>query len=125
WVTKNAPFDVAAHFADIPDAENAAPLYLDVLYEFAPQDMQTCVSPEDRTMREPVLKERAARTAKLQVLDPQTFDPALRSGIVDEYEESFNKLAQAQKRQRCIFETGLGIDAMVPHVQGARAAVRL
>src|SRR6516162_1581339 len=36
WLKKNAPFDVVRHFVIVPPEENAAPLYLEALYEFAP-----------------------------------------------------------------------------------------
>src|SRR5580765_419919 len=39
WLKKNVPFDVVEWFAVVPLEENAAPLYLDALYEFAPLDM--------------------------------------------------------------------------------------
>ena len=57
WAVKNAPFDVVAYFTAPTD--NAAPLYLDALFEFDPEDMKYCLAPRrsratrtERTRRE-------------------------------------------------------------------------
>jgi hypothetical protein len=123
WLTKNAPFDVVRYFVIVPPDENAAPLYLAALYEFAPQDMAPCVSPEEHEARGPALLERAARTVSLQTEGAANADD--RAAYLAEYRGTFEKLAEAQKRKRCVFETGLGIDTRLPHAQASRTVVRL
>jgi len=126
WLKRNAPFDVERYLARIPAGENAATLYLDALYEFSPQEMEECIDPAERETRGPLLKERFDRTVRLQARDPQTVNPAFRAGIVDEYKESFEKLALAQKRKQCVFEIGIGFETpYAPHAQAARHAVRM
>ncbi len=123
WFQKNAPFDVARHFAVVPPDENAAPLYLDALYEFAPNDMKLCVAPEERDARERALVDREART--LKIMREGAADARDRLDLLAEYGPAFEKIAAAQKRKQCVFETGLGIDAMLHHAQASRAVVRL
>ncbi len=38
WLGKEVPFDVAAYFAAPPPGQNAAPLYLDAIFEFSRRD---------------------------------------------------------------------------------------
>jgi hypothetical protein len=123
-IRKNAPFDVESYFTPVPE-ENAAPLYLDALYEFSPDDMKTCISPAEHQARGAALHERFVRTMELMQKDQATFDPAIRAAIVEEYKEAFEKLATAQKRKRCVFDAGIGVDVLLPHAQSARQAVRL
>jgi hypothetical protein len=125
WVATNAPFDVVRFFEAIPEDENAAPLYLEALYEFVPVDMHNCIAPEVRRAREEFLTERAVQTGKLQVAKQEDIDPVERAQIVSEYAESFDKLAHAQQRPRCVFETGIGITTLLPHAQSSRQVIRL
>jgi hypothetical protein len=125
WVVEHAPFDVTKFFQLIPDDENAALLYLDALYEFSPGDMARCIDPEVQVIRGPSINERAKRTGNVMAANPPVGDAALRSRFVAEYSEAFDKLALAQKRPRCMFETGVGILALLPHAQSSRQVVRL
>lgn len=122
---KNAPFDVARIYAPVPHGENAAPLYLDALYEFVPNEMESCISPEESAIRGPAARERVERTSKVQFAATPEASPDERAAIVAEYEMAFEKLASAQHRKRCVFETGIGIDARLPHALAARQVVRL
>jgi hypothetical protein len=107
WLKKNAPFDVVRYFVVVPPEENAAPLYLEALYEFSPREMAQCVSPEEHEARGPPLIERVVRDN------------------LAEYQGGFEKLAAAQKRKRCVFETGLRFDTRLPHAQESRTVLRL
>jgi hypothetical protein len=122
WLAKNAPFDVVGHFRIVPPDENAAPLYLEALYEFAPRDMAPCISPEEHEARGPELIERAARTVSLQTGAANADD---RAAYLAEYQGAFEKLAEAQKRKRCVFETGLRFDTRMPIVAASRTVLRL
>jgi hypothetical protein len=129
-MTRNAPFDVARYFAAIPPSENAAPQYLDALYEFEPQEMERFMPPSAIESRGAELKERYARSEKY-ARDVRTQlvarNAADRAAIVAEYRESYEKLARAQERKRCIFDCDLAyrVDSKVPHAVAARRAVRL
>ncbi len=124
WMNRKAPFDVAKRFRPIPDEENAAPLYLEVLFEFVPNEMEKCVSPEENATRGPDLRARAMQTGRLMV-NPQAATPAERRLDVLKYRDAFDKLAEAQKRPRCMFETGLDEGSSFPHAQSSRQAIRL
>jgi hypothetical protein len=121
WLKKHTPFDIVKWFEVVPPEENAASLYLDALYEFAPQDMEYCLAPLEVESRGPTIRNRAGRTNAAMRKEL----PALSSELVDEYADAFEKLAQAQKRKRCVFETGIGIDAQLPHLQASKAAGRV
>jgi hypothetical protein len=123
WLKKNAPFDIEAFFLKVPTEENAATLYLELFYEFAPQGMEPCVSPEEREARGPLLREREERTHALQ--REGGGDAAARAAVLEEYAEAFERLALAQKRKRCVFETGFSLIADFHHAQAARDVVRL
>src|SRR5258707_11994341 len=45
--------------------------------------------------------------------------------LLRDYEPAFQKLALAQKRPRCVFETGIGVTAPLPHLQPARHIIRI
>lgn len=125
WMARNAPFDVAAYFKPLPPGDNAAPLYLEAIYEFYPTEMWNCVSPAERAARGPALAERLGRTGRLQVQAQGSVSAAQRRRNVLEYRDSFDKLAAAQKRPRCAFETGLDMNARLPHAQSSRQVVRM
>lgn len=121
WLKKNAPFDVAEWFQVVPPEENAAPLYLDALYEFAPQDMAKCMAPAIVAARGAAIHDRAARTGVGLTANP----PALSSDLVAEHIVAFDKIKLAQRHKRCVFETGIGFEALLPHAQASRAVVRV
>ncbi|MBS0266794.1 MAG: hypothetical protein JSS02_33005 [Planctomycetes bacterium] len=125
WVVDRAPFDVKQLFEAVPEAENAAPLYLEALYEFSPLDMERCVSPAVRELRGEEVKVRATRTQAVQLAKPEEVDLAMRAEVVAEYADAFATIRAAQQRPRCVFETGVGITALLPHAQASRQVVRL
>ncbi len=122
WLKKDAPFDVAEWFAVVPPEENAAPLYLDALYEFAPQDMAKCIAPASIAARGAVVHNRAMRTGTGLTAMP----PLVSSDLVAEHVVAFDKIAAGLAAcQRCLFETGIGLDAVLPHAQASRAVIRV
>jgi hypothetical protein len=52
-------------------------------------------------------------------------DDAAVDAWLAEYQIGFAKLAAAQQRRACVFETGIGITALFPHAQAAREVVRV
>lgn len=111
WLVKGAPFDVVRYFQAIPDGENAAPLYLEALFEFSPGSMQRCVSPEEWEAHGPSLQERERRAdecSRQEQPNDSRETKDRRARLVEEYRAAFDKLAQAQSRKRCLFETGYG-----------------
>jgi len=110
WMARDAPFDVRRWLRQVPPDENAATLYFDALYEFDPQAGADCVSPEENQSRGAALRERYARTEQFLQRPPSGTLPAQRLQVVDEYRESFEKLARAQPRRQCAFETPIGLE---------------
>src|SRR5262249_51722070 len=45
--------------------------------------------------------------------------------VIRPYDVGFRKLAAAQRREACVFETGVGFSALLPHVQAARQVARI
>ena len=124
----DAPFDVAAFFA-APSAElNAAPLYLDALFEFD-GGMSVCFPTGPETSRRKQLAEQRGRTLD-ELHSAFTKDPASVSGeaidrLVAELDAGMRKLEEAQRRPRCMFQTGLLSMGPLPHAQAARRVARL
>src|SRR5579872_4084955 len=126
WLDGDAPFDPVTCFIELARGENAAPLYLDALYEFCPNEMEVCVAPAERRARGRALKERYARTDFLQKQDQATVRPDERAEAAAEYIESFDKLLLAQRRSACVFALPLGIEAArAPHAPPARFVATL
>ncbi len=126
WATENAPFDVVAYFT--APADNAAPLYLDALFEFDPDAMKFCLAPDEVARREPGATARAKRAGELieaYEKEPKTADPRKIDSLVAEYERGFQLLAAAQQRNACMFEPGTGHLTQLPHLSAARTAGRL
>ncbi len=128
WLGAGAPFDVAKFFAAPPFDRNAAPLYLDALFEFS-NDVAGCFPDGPETeRRSQALKERTTRHRLLQEAfgaDPKSVSSQAIDDVIAPYELGFRKLAQAQRRERCAFETGVGITALIPHVQATREVARI
>ena len=57
--------------------------------------------------------------------DASAVSPAAIAAVTKLYEAGFRKLAQAQVRERCVFESGLGIVTNLPHLQAARVVARV
>ena len=133
WLVEEAPFDVRKFWVTVPDDENAAPLYLDALYEFSPI-MEVCFPLEDRKQRTPAIKARVQRVANVE-RDwinakyrndlPRRVSLQERDAILDEYAAGFDKLFRAQDRPSCVFEIGWDNAAQIPLIQGARSCARV
>ncbi|WP_165230389.1 hypothetical protein [Aquisphaera insulae] len=128
WLGAGAPFDVAAYFKAPPDDQNAAPLYLDALFEFG-SNVAVCF-PEGppRARREQSVKERTKRYAQIYEMyerDPNAISAREMNAFLATYDEGLAKLERAQQRPRCVFQTGIGVNSLLPHVQDARPAGRV
>jgi hypothetical protein len=129
WVGADAPFDVARFIEPIPHDKNAAPLYLDALFEFG-SDLESCY-PEgpERTRRSQAARDRSKRYKDL--IEPAyadqklELDPAAVDAVIKLYAAGYRKLAEAQRLDRCVFETGLGILPLLPHAQVTRQVYRV
>ncbi len=128
WLGKDVPFDLAAFFAAPPPSQNAAPLYLDALFEFS-SEMTLCFPPGRATdARARKSQERSQRVRPLLEAfgsDPASVDRAALKAAIASYDAGFRKLDEAQKHPRCVFETGLGSASLLPHVQTSRDVVRI
>jgi hypothetical protein len=123
WLGKQAPFDLAAYFAAPSARQNAAPLYLDALFEFG-SEMAECFPPGPETeARAKKVRERLRRLLPLGEAfqrDPASVDRAEMTAVIATYEAGFQKMNQAQQRPRCVFESGLTFATHLPHVQTSR-----
>ncbi len=127
WLVQEAPFDVRKFWVTVPDGENAAPLYLDALYEFSPE-MELCFPLEDRPKRTPPAKSRSEAAAKWKKqwdADPAKAIAAERDTILLQHAVGLQKIADAQQRPRCVFEIGWDNAAQAPLIDGVRAFDRL
>jgi Zn-dependent protease len=117
------PFDLDAHFAPIPEAQNAAPLYLEALAEFSP-GMAICYPESERDE----VRRRAVRRHErfISIFDSAQgrASPGMSTEIIDdvleEYATGFKLLALAQERPTCAFELGHTMYVQVPHLEAAR-----
>jgi hypothetical protein len=57
--------------------------------------------------------------------DPRAVPPEAIDAVITLYETGFRKLAEAQRRDHCVFEVALGDDALLPHLQSARQVARV
>ena len=127
WLDK-VPFDAAAFFAAPPPEENAAPRYLDALFEFG-SAMAICF-PEgpDRESRKQAAERRLTDFSTInQALrnDPNAVPAATIDAMLDQFDTGFRKLDWAQQRPRCVFETGISITSRSPHVIVANQVARV
>jgi hypothetical protein len=134
WLIRDAPFDVQQFAPVISREDNAAPLYLEALVEFG-SEMAGCFSPEQFQERSQPARERMQRyntflkrwdnkIERLQVSRNEA-DNADLDQLLSEYAIGLQKLEFAQRRQHCVFETGMGISSLLPHVQSARQVFRV
>lgn len=123
-----APFDLVKVFAAPPLELNAAPLYLDALYEFG-GEMQGCfpAGPENDARHQAILARQKQETEVELALskDPKSVPDAEIDAMLANYREGFRKLAEAQLREDCVFQTGVGFSALLPHAQSARQVARV
>ncbi len=122
------PFDVSAFFDAPPADENAAPRYLEALFEFGPE-LEICF-PEgaDRQSRKKAVEQRLGQfwpVFQAWSKDPRTVPVASIDAVVSEFDTGFRKLDFAQQRLRCVFQSNVGIMARIPHVQIAGIVARV
>jgi hypothetical protein len=126
WNDAEPPFDLTEFLKAPPDAENAAPLYLDALFEF--DDIYSLFSEEEYQRRYPIVRQRSDEHRRLDDArrkDPVSVDKAAVDAWLAQYDVGFQKLAAAQQRPRCVFQTGLSFDSLLPHVHTARQVARV
>ena len=128
WLEGPAPIDIAAFFAAPPPEENAAPRYLDALFEFG-RYVEVCF-PEgaDRQSRAAAVEQRLARffpVFQSWSKDPSSVPAATIDAVVSEFDTGFRKLDWAQQRPRCVFQTGIGATARIPHAQVVSNVIRV
>ena len=129
WAGPGDPFDVANFFEPVPRDKNAAPLYLDALFEFA-NELETCF-PEgpDRTRRSAAARDRSKRYNDLvqpTFADPKReLQPAAVDSLIKLYDTGYRKLAEAQRLDQCVFEAGARVTALSPHAQASRQVFRV
>jgi hypothetical protein len=124
----NSPFDIRKSFASLPRERNAAPLYLDALFEFG-SEMSVCF-PEgpERERRRQATTDRVKRQREFEdaiVKDPKSVTSTAIDDVIKLYDTGFRKIAEAQRREQCVFESSLGLGALLPHVQAARQVARI
>lgn len=124
----NTPFDIKTMFITLPPGQNAAPYYLDALFEFG-QEMAVCFPPGPETeRRRQAAAERHRRYLALAATltkDPNAVPGAAIDEVIKLYDVGFRKLAAAQRIDRCVFEAGLGVAVLYPHAQVARQVARI
>ena len=118
---------MAAFFAAPPPELNAAPLYLDALFEFGPE-LAVCFPEDAETDRRTRLAER--RSQAIDALysafrkDATSVSDQAIDGLITELEPALCKVAAAQHRPRCVFDLDLDMFGPVPHVIPARRVAR-
>jgi hypothetical protein len=131
WNDQNVPFDLA-EFLRVPAVDkNAAFLYLGAFVEFSWSEM-SCFFPE---MSEQEQKERYLAASKLSdeqerledawEKDPKSVDPAAVDAWLANFDAGFEKLAAAQERPQCIFQTGRSLTSLIPHAHVVRQVARV
>jgi hypothetical protein len=124
----NSPFDIKKAFLTLARDRNSAPLYLDAFFEFG-DEMVVCF-PEgpERDRRLQAAKDRLQRYQELEkaiVENPMAVSANSIDEVIKLYDTGFRKLAETQRREQCVFESGLGFGALPPHIQAARQVTRI
>ncbi len=125
WLIANAPFDVAKFFEAPPPDQNAAPLYLEAIFEFSAEPANLFPAGPQTEQRRQAAVDRAKRHASLFTQNIATFSAEQIDAMLLEHETGFQKLSLAQQRPQCVFQSGLGVFSLLPHVQSARQVVRV
>lgn len=132
WNDADAPFDVAAFLKAPPPEENAAPRYLEALYEFQPGDMVDLLYPdltlEEKKQRWESYRARRDEQQRLEEAwekDPKSVDGEEVDAWLSNFDVGFSKLAAAQQRPTCMFQTGRSLASLWPHAQAPRQVGRV
>lgn len=123
---RHAPFDIKAFFRAPPRASNGAYPYLDALFEFGPE-VADCFEPGPRRDRRKAEAEgRVKRFMDVwsAFADEKPVAPAAMDAAVKDFDAGYRKLAQAQRMPKCVFLSGTGADALIPHAQVMRTVAR-
>jgi serine/threonine protein kinase len=123
WIKKaGAPVEIASFFDEPPADDNAASSYLDALIEFD-DGMTPCFPPGEGNRRGAIAlsrKERLRTFDDAWKLDPDSVDRVALDALLHEYKIGFMKLRDTQETfHRCVFRTGLGYQAKLPHADAA------
>lgn len=122
WLDTAGPFNPHDLFVMPEPERNAAPLYLDALFGFS-SELAVCFPVE---YREPRLSEARARSQEFVALfrqweaNPQSTDKEHIDLCLAGYKRSFERLAVAQLRERCVFQSDLNLFSEQRHVNAAR-----
>ncbi len=129
WLGAEAPFDVAKFFAAPPRDRNAAPIYLDALFEFGSELAVCYPQGPERERRRQAAMERSKSFSEVMQPIYNTVNAEVPPGVAEKvirlYDVGFRKLGEAQRRDQCVFERGLGVDSLLPHEQVARQVARI
>lgn len=126
WLPPGASFDVAKFLAVPPDARNAAPLYYEAMFELCGEPKACFLDDEPHRRRAKEGAERAKRIGSLYEAQAQgRASTSEVDALLAECGPGLKKLAEAQKRDRCVFPGGLGIAAFQDHATAARHVTRL
>ena len=113
-VAAGAPFDVAAYFAAPPPELNAAPLYLDALFEFDP-GMAICFPENAETARRKQIAARRIKSLRDQyqalATAPSSVDAIAVDRIVADLDVGMQKLEDAQAGPAAFFRAA----SIIPH----------
>lgn len=131
WNDANVPYDLAAFLHAPPAEENAAPLYLAALFEFGKSEM-SCLFPEvsEHELKQWYSAERQLLNEQRRLeaaweKDPSSVDPEAVDAWLANYDTGFAKLAAAQQRPKCMFQTGWSMSSLLPHAQVVRQVARV
>lgn len=125
-LAEDAPFDLDSFWITVPPETNAAPLYLDAMYEFSPL-METCFPEDIRAQRTAAVRDRADRFLKFQIARETgkgSRGDAELDAMLREYSVAYQKLVLAQQRPNCVFEIGWDSASSIPLVFASRSALR-
>ncbi len=125
WLKGPAPFDVAEFFRAPPPRDNAAPLYLDAFCDFGREILNWHPDPKERDRRRVALEKDLTRIVLVQKSlkdDPGMVVKREIDAAIEPFADGFRNLALAQRREKCVFETGISITALLPHAQAAPAS---
>jgi hypothetical protein len=130
WVgkRKDEPFEVHEFLQSrMPPEDNAAPLYFPALAQFStemsfvlPQALRESKQDEISQIHRQIDSLSATPPAKLAGQDRDAV-----AQIIEQTTTAMGMIDEAQRRKQCVFVTGRGLDAVLPHAQAARTLARL